>query len=170
MTRPNGWKWSLNCQNDEIGVIFVIYAQIDPQTLYTPYPIHAIIKVQQKQVTERKIMDIINDKRAFEILEATRAQGTIFRVTFVKRTTGEVRNMRARLGVKRGVTGVGMAYKPSEKNLLACYDVEKAQEMKAQGMDDETAAKKSFRMIDLNSIMNMTVSGQAYQVYTTEKL
>ena len=71
---------------------------------------------------------------------------------------------------KRGVTGVGMAYKPSEKNLLACYDVEKAQEMKAQGMDDETAAKKSFRMIDLNSIMNMTVSGQAYQVYTTEKL
>lgn len=121
-------------------------------------------------MTERKIMDIINDKRAFEILEATRAQGTIFRVTFVKRTTGEVRNMRARLGVKRGVTGVGMAYKPSEKNLLACYDVEKAQEMKAQGMDDETAAKKSFRMIDLNSIMNMTVSGQAYQVYTTEKL
>ena len=100
-------------------------------------------------------MDIINDKTAFEILEATRAQGTIFRVTFVKRTTGEVRNMRAR---------------PSEKNLLACYDVEKAQEMKAQGMDDETAAKKSFRMIDLNSIMNMTVSGQAYQVYTTEKL
>ena len=89
-------------------------------------------------------MDIINDKTAFEILEATRAQGTIFRVTFVKRTTGEVRNMRARLGVKRGVTGVGMAYKP--------------------------AAKKSFRMIDLNSIMNMTVSGQAYQVYTTEKL
>ena len=115
-------------------------------------------------------MNIINDKTAFSILEATRAQGTIFRVTFLKRTTGEVRNMRARLGVKRGVTGVGMAYKPSEKNLLACYDVEKAQEMKAQGMDDETAAKKSFRMIDLNSIMNMTVSGQAYQVYTTEKL
>jgi hypothetical protein len=42
--------------------------------------------------------------------------------------------------------------------------------MKAQGMDNDTAAKKSFRMIDLNSIMNMTVSGQAYQVYTTEKL
>ena len=58
-----------------------------------------------------------------------------------------------------------MAYKPSEKNLLACYDVEKA-----QGMDDDAAAKKSFRMIDLNSIMNMTVSGKAYQVYTTEKL
>jgi len=26
-----------------LGVIFVIYAQINPQTLYTPYPIHAII-------------------------------------------------------------------------------------------------------------------------------
>tara|TARA_R100000008_G_scaffold78096_1_gene58907 strand:+ start:514 stop:861 length:348 start_codon:yes stop_codon:yes gene_type:complete len=115
-------------------------------------------------------MKLINDKTAFEILEGTRAQGTIFNVTFIKRTTGEVRNMRARLGVKRGVTGVGMAYKPSEKNLLACYDVEKAKEMKAQGMDDVTASKKSYRMIDLNNILNMTVGGQAYQVYTTEKL
>ena len=109
----------------------------------------------------------INNEQAFSIIEATRAQGTIFTVTFVKRTTGEIRTMNARLGVKRGVTGVGMAYKPSEKNLIACYDVEKAKEMKAQGLDDVAAAKKSYRMINLEGIISLTVSGQAY---TVEKL
>ena len=113
-------------------------------------------------------MDIINDKRAFEILEATRAQGTIFRVTFVKRTTGEVRNMRARLGVKRGVTGVGMAYNPKSKNLMACYDVQKAQEMKAQGLDEVEAAKKSYRMINLDDILSLKVGGVAYSVFKTD--
>ena len=109
----------------------------------------------------------INNEQAFSIIEATRAQGTIFTVTFVKRTTGETRTMNARLGVKRGVTGVGMAYKPSEKNLIACYDVEKAKEMKAQGLDDVSASKKSYRMINLEGIISLTVSGQAY---TVEKL
>ena len=109
----------------------------------------------------------INNEQAFAIIEATRAQGTIFTVTFVKRTTGETRTMNARLGVKRGVTGVGMAYNPSEKNLIACYDVEKAKEMKAQGLDDVSASKKSYRMINLEGIISLTVSGQAY---TVEKL
>ena len=115
-------------------------------------------------------MQLINDKTAFELIEATRAQGTIFTVTFQKRTTGDVRKMNARLGVKRGVTGVGMAYKPSEKNLIACYDVEQAKTMKAQGLDDEAAAKKSFRMINLEGLMNLTLGGTFYQVYTTEKI
>tara|TARA_R100001244_G_scaffold125187_1_gene95173 strand:- start:21 stop:368 length:348 start_codon:yes stop_codon:yes gene_type:complete len=115
-------------------------------------------------------MELINDKAAFELIEATREKGTIFTVTFQKRTTGEIRKMNARLGVKRGVTGVGMAYKPSEKNLIACYDVEKAKEMKAQGLDDVAAAKKSFRMINGDSLLNLTLGGTFYQVYTTEKI
>jgi hypothetical protein len=113
-------------------------------------------------------MELINNKQAFELIESTRAQGTIFTATFHKRTTGEVRKMNARLGVKRGVTGVGMAYKPSEKNLIACYDVEQAKVMKSQGMDDEAAAKKSFRMINLEGLMNVTVGGTFYQVYSTD--
>ncbi len=112
-------------------------------------------------------MELINNKQAFELIESTRAQGTIFTATFHKRTTGEVRKMNARLGVKRGVTGVGMTYKPSEKNLIACYDVEKAKEMKAQGLDDVAAAKKSYRMINLEGIISLAVSGQSY---TVEKL
>ena len=130
---------------------------------YCPY---VKIRVQQNK-QERKIMTTINNKQAFELIESTRQQGSFFTVKFEKRTTGEIRTMNARLGVKRGVTGVGMAYKPSEKNLIACYDVEKAKEMKAQGMDDVTAAKKSYRMINLEGIIDLTVKGQSY---TVEKL
>ena len=101
---------------------------------------------------------------AWNLIEDTRSQGTIFNVSFIKRTTGEERTMRARLGVKRGVTGVGMAYNPKSKNLIACYDVQKAQEMKASGLDDVAASKKSYRMIDANSITTLAVSGQSYTV------
>ena len=101
---------------------------------------------------------------AWNLIEDTRSQGTIFNVSFIKRTTGEERTMRARLGVKRGVTGVGMAYDPKSKNLIACYDVQKAQEMKSLGLDDVAAAKKSYRMIDANSITMLAVSGESYTV------
>ena len=101
---------------------------------------------------------------AWNLIEGTRPQGTIFNVSFIKRTTGEERTMRARLGVKRGVTGVGMAYNPKSKNLIACYDVQKAQEMKSLGLDDVEASKKSYRMIDANTITTLAVSGESYTV------
>ena len=113
-------------------------------------------------------MKLINAETATNLLESTRAQGSIFSVTFVKRTTGDVRTMNARLGVKKGVTGVGMAYNPKSKNLMACYDVQKAQEMKAQGMDEVEAAKKSYRMISADALISLTVAGQAYSVYQTD--
>ena len=73
-------------------------------------------------------MTNINNKQAFELIEATRAQGTIFTVTFVKRTTGETRTMNARLGVKRGVTGVGMARKSQRDEgarIRRCISIQK---------------------------------------------
>ena len=113
-------------------------------------------------------MKLINAETATNLLESTRAQGSIFSVTFVKRTTGDVRTMNARLGVKKGVTGVGMAYNPKSKNLMACYDVQKAQEMKAQGLDSVEAAKKSYRMINLDDILSLKVGGVAYSVFKTD--
>ena len=99
-------------------------------------------------------MKLINAQTATNLLESTRAQGSIFSVTFVKRTTGDVRTMNARLGVS--------------KNLMACYDVQKAQEMKAQGMDEVDAAKKSYRMINLDDILSLKVGGEAYSVFKTD--
>lgn len=51
--------------------------------------------------------------------------GKIFHVSFIKRTTGEKREMTARLGVKKGLKGGELGYSSKEKNLLTCWDMQK---------------------------------------------
>ena len=113
-------------------------------------------------------MKLINAQTAANLIEGTRAQGSIFTATFTKRTTGEVRTMQARLGVKRGQVGGTLGYSPKAHDLISVYDVENARLMKAQGMDDETAAKKSYRMISADALISLTVAGQSYSVYQTD--
>ena len=113
-------------------------------------------------------MKLINAETAANLIEGTRAQGSIFTATFTKRTTGEVRTMQARLGVKRGQVGGTLGYSPKAHDLISVYDVENAKAMKAQGMDDATAAKKSYRMISADALISLTVAGQAYSVYQTD--
>ena len=113
-------------------------------------------------------MKLINAQTAAQLIEGTRAQGSIFTATFTKRTTGEVRTMQARLGVKRGQVGGTLGYSPKAHDLISVYDVENAKAMKAQGMDDATAAKKSYRMISADALISLTVAGQAYSVYQTD--
>jgi len=60
--------------------------------------------------------------KAAELLTAT--EGKIFSVKFVKRTTGEVREMVARTGVKAHLKGGDAAYKFGEKALLSVYDLQ----------------------------------------------
>ena len=104
-------------------------------------------------------MTNISQGQAIDLIESTRDSGSIFNVTFIKRTNGEVRSMNARLGVKRGQNGVGLAFNAKQKNLIVCYDVQKAQEMKAQGMTDEQASKASYRMIICDSITDLNLKG-----------
>ena len=70
----------------------------------------------------------------------------IFSVTFVKRTTGEVRTMNAMRGVRKGVTGQGLSFNPSEKNLLTVYD------MKKQG----------HRFVNLNDVISFTANRKKF--------
>ena len=53
-----------------------------------------------------------------------KAENTIFSVTFTKKD-GTIRTMVARLNVKKGVKGTGMAYNPIEKGLLPVFDLQK---------------------------------------------
>lgn len=69
--------------------------------------------------------------------------GKVFTVDFIKKN-GEHRTMNARLGVKKGVSGKGMAYKPTDRGLLPVYD------MQNQG----------FRMINFDTIMGVTIHGR----------
>ena len=83
-----------------------------------------------------------------EQLEKLVGGGKIFSATFIKRTTGEERTMTARLGVRKGVKGVGRKFDPTKKNLLGVYDMQ----------------KKAFRMIDATTIKEITVEGTKYTI------
>lgn len=48
--------------------------------------------------------------------------GQIFSIDFIKKD-GSLRTMRARLGVKKSVTGKGYGYTPAD-NLITVYDME----------------------------------------------
>ena len=82
------------------------------------------------------------------VLNIPADERTIFSTKFVKRTTGELRHMVCRRGVKKGVTGVGMSYNPRSKNLLPVYDVQ----------------KQAFRMIACEDIREIKFHGDVYKV------
>jgi len=77
------------------------------------------------------------------LAEIQTAQNTIFSVTFIKKD-GTVRTMVARLHVKKGVNGKGMAYNPVEKGLLPVWDMQ----------------KNGFRMINLKTVTELKIKGE----------
>jgi hypothetical protein len=91
------------------------------------------------QQTKTNIMTTIN-----ETLEQIQtAENTIFSVTFEKKD-GTMRTMVARLNVKKGVNGKGMAYNPIEKGLLPVWDMQ----------------KNAFRMINLKTVTELKIKGE----------
>jgi hypothetical protein len=71
----------------------------------------------------------------------------IFGVTFIKRSTGEVREMTCRLGVKKGTVGGELPFCPIEKRVLPVYDL----------------VKLDFRMINLDTVTELRANGQVYR-------
>ena len=71
-----------------------------------------------------------------------------FGVTFVKRTTGEIRTMHCRLGVtpKTQAKNPGFRFDPSGHGLLPVYDVQ----------------KKDYRMINLDGITQLRINGKVF--------
>lgn len=71
----------------------------------------------------------------------------IFSVEFFKKD-GTLRKMTCRLGVKKGVTGKGMAYSPNDRQMLTVYDVQ----------------KKAFRMVNLNTLIKIKYRGKVLEI------
>lgn len=71
----------------------------------------------------------------------------IFSVEFIKRTTGEVRLMVARLGVDRR-TGAGRAWTDEEKNVLTVWDMQ----------------KQAYRCIPIENILRIKHHGKVEEV------
>ena len=82
---------------------------------------------------------------AFKRILAT--DGKIFSARFVKKD-GTIRDMVCRMGVKKGVTGVGMAYNPFDRNLVPVYDM----------------VKGDFRMINMETVITLKLNGEVIYV------
>jgi len=76
------------------------------------------------------------------------SKGKIFGVTYTKRTTGEVRDMVARLGVTKHLTGGELKYSPASKKLLTVFDMQ----------------KQNYRMVNLTSIHTLRMHGAEFRV------
>ena len=88
----------------------------------------------------------ISSEQAANLLKQT--EGRIFSVRFTKRTTGEVRDMVCRTGVKAHLKGGEAAYSFSEKMLLSVFDMEKG----------------GYRAIPLDAIISLKEGGKEYVV------
>tara|TARA_R100001530_G_scaffold117591_1_gene84730 strand:+ start:334 stop:735 length:402 start_codon:yes stop_codon:yes gene_type:complete len=92
-------------------------------------------------------MKTINTDKAKELIRET--NGKIFSSTFIKKD-GSHRLMNARLKVKKGLkeNAKPQPYEPSKYNLLCVYDM----------------IKKAYRMINLNTLLTLTINKNTYKI------
>ena len=77
-----------------------------------------------------------------------------FNVEFVKRTTGEVRNMTCRRGVKKFLHGGTIGYNPEKKNLITVWEPDARGK---NGPNDE-----GYRCISVNGIQRITFNNRVF--------
>ena len=88
----------------------------------------------------------ISRKQATDLIKGS--GGRVFGVQFIKRSTGEARKMSARTGVAKYVTGEGLKFSPSQKKLVAVFDMN----------------KQGYRMINLEGLTNLNIEGKEYTI------
>ena len=76
------------------------------------------------------------------------SKGRFFSVEYIKRTNGQLRRMTCRLGVKRYLNGGSLKFSPKDRGLLCVWD----------------CRKKSYRMINLETLMNLKTGGSNYGI------
>ena len=92
----------------------------------------------------------------YDFIHRRCGDGRIFHVHFIKRTDGSRRDMTARLGVWKGVKGIGHNFSPKEKALICVYDMQKIRE----GVTE----KGAFRMINLETVFHLKINGEEFDV------
>ena len=94
----------------------------------------------------------ITTTQALELIEATQPDkskmGKLFKVAFTKRTDGSKREMKARLGIQRNLTGNGMSYDASKRNLKTVW----------------SADSQGYRNIPLEGLNTLTIGSDTYEV------
>ena len=75
------------------------------------------------------------------------SDGGTFYVVFKKRTTGEIREMKCRTGVKKYLKGGTKKFDDKEKKLLTVFDLDKL----------------AYRSIPLDQIIRVKIHGKVYE-------
>lgn len=88
----------------------------------------------------------ISQEKAVKMLNGSK--GRFFTIEFVKRTTGELRRMTARLGVKKHLKGGARAYDPAELGLLIVWESRSA----------------TYKSIPTDAIKSLRFAGKQYEV------
>lgn len=87
-----------------------------------------------------------SDMTPEEAIKYAGERGRIFSVDFRKRETEAERHMVCRLGVKRGVVGVGMAYNPKDRRLVVVWDMQ----------------RWAYRMVNLDTVWRVRGRGKEW--------
>ena len=95
--------------------------------------------------TKTKTKNTLTKKEAFTILE--NSSGRIFSARFIKKD-GTIRDVTARIDVKKGVKGEGLAFNPKEKNLLGVYDMQ----------------KNGFRFVNINTLQQIKLNKETFKI------
>lgn len=91
-------------------------------------------------------------------------EGYFFSVHFIKRTTGELREMNCRFGVKSRLRGGQAAYNAKEKNLLCVFDP-RAENKKEPKLEDGTYPRTGdYRSIAVENLTYFRAHGVAFNV------
>jgi hypothetical protein len=90
---------------------------------------------------------IVSRREAVEVIRDLE-DGRFFTVTFIKRTTGEVRIMNCRQRVKKYLAGGPAAYSFNEKGLVSVFDM----------------GKMAYRSIPIDGIREIRVGSEDLEV------
>ena len=89
-----------------------------------------------KTITRNKIIGLLEKNKS-----------NMFSVVFLKKD-GSIRKMLCRFGVKKHLNGGKLSFDPRERKLLVVFDMQ----------------KEAYRMINLETISNITMKGVDYHV------
>ena len=78
----------------------------------------------------------------------------IFSAKFTKKD-GSLREMCARLKVKKNIKGVGMKFDPKELGYVTAFDM---------NANDKRGGKGDYRLININTLKHLSLEGQEYEV------
>ena len=140
---PSGWYFDSNGTHEAIKALDSIRAHTNDSKDLSPASAILVSRSVRGQTEDNMSTLRMFNRRNLKNLVS---DGRIFSVEFIKRSTGELRTMTARIGVKKHLNGGYKSYNPGQHNLLTFFDMD----------------AKGYRSIPVEAIQRLKVGGQTF--------